>query len=1502
MLIIAITVSSKVYAIDYIPAEADNISVWAMDDNRETGYYSLTVDDETYNIELYVYDDDVTYSSNPTMCDNVADQHMCIVKYNHNLTVDADVVVTPQTRKKGFFILVMNKLTNNGTITMTGKGSSAEGQNVYLWRQDAETMFTVPKVGAAATAGNRSNGDRGVDGIAGNNGVNRQTGGGGGGAVIYSNYNSGSNYGSAGGAGTSYSGGAGGGGANHGFGGNSGNAVGLRGGSCYGVNSGNYCQTGVGITNGSTSGYGNVNSKSGTGGLLIMYASILENYGTISSNGIDTGDAGAGWGTAYSFGGASGGGSVNIMYGNLAEQGTITANGGSGKKNPLTYGSRTAKSGDGGAGSVTLDQTITDEEYLHPTISTLTIDGGNIPITFDPAAKEYTISLSAEHGYVNIQATPTYDDATISGIGIVGVRPDGDRHIITITSRYGLVEVYTITFNRDKNDINILQGIKINGSDISNFNSNTTNYSLTIPYNYNEIEIEVSKGSYSQDVQGVGTKTVITNQINVFDIVVTSEDETKTKTYTLNITKPHNSKLKSLEIENFELDKEFDPEVYNYEISVPNETIGVNVLTSTYDEESTVKLTGFAFIKETKTATITVTEPNVSTTTYTITITKPDTLSDKVTKDYSYTGQVQIFTAPADGYYTLEAWGARGSDNGGNGAYTKGTVYLPSGTNLYIYVGNRTNGMSGGWNGGGNALRSDGFGGGGATDFRLVRASETDTVWNEITSLRSRIMVAAGGGGAITWSGGAAGGYGGALVGGSGNNRVSGGSANTPATGGTQTTGGNPVTNGSGTMWSKSNPGTFGVGGMITNYSGTNYGGGAGGGGYWGGASGNDYNGSLNSGAGGSSYISGYLGSVAVESEDSTTPRLDKNGVECTEESALTDITCSYHYSGYEFVDAKMIAGNEAMPNTDGTGTETGHAGNGYARISYQYDETAANALIKTLTTSNGTWSETYNPLHHDYSITHARNKIKFEATTFNNETNVFGIGDIDFKYGYNRHVITSTNTYGYVFVYTFDIYVDAVDDAPVFNEYEIDSNRGRLLSDFDSNKFEYDAIMYQDNFLRYVTYDVDDNVTVDYTNDYNEETNKGDLTYILTRRKPVNKPAGLVDASRLDISKATENDNPGIALNNDKFDISTSGYKITIVDNGLEEYVGCGYNTANKCVGFLVDFGTKVDGIKGYGIEPQDYTDAPRWGATTDTAFVMWLSKDDGGTYKFRSKTNSSDVYDLTVEFLDEEPEQEYTEHKTRYVFHYTKENLDEIDFNYTGKAQTFKAQFSGVYRLEAWGAQGGWSYYNQSATSGSTSRGGYGGYVAGDLVIDKDSELYVYVGEEGPHGVYGTRVRGGWNGGGYGGNYYQGAAGGGGATDFRTVKASTDNTVWNEAQSLRSRIMVAGAGGGAGTWSGAQPGGDAGGLQGYRGSLSGNGHTLGTPGFQTTAGVGGSNGQGGYFGAGGQYAGVYNDHDGGGGSGWYGGASGTIVGGGVASAAGGSSFISGYLGAIRN
>lgn len=228
-------------------------------------------------------------------------------------------------------------------------------------------------------------------------------------------------------------------------------------------------------------------------------------------------------------------------------------------------------------------------------------------------------------------------------------------------------------------------------------------------------------------------------------------------------------------------------------------------------------------------------------------------LDTKAVTEFNYTGGSQTFTVPSDGTYRFEGWGAQGGTNGsyigGKGAYTSGKVSLKKGTNIYVYVGGAGNAKSsttntGGYNGGGYSGNNSGaqsYGGGGATDFRL-----TSGAWNNSTSLKSRIMVAGGGGGATRGSsttGGAGGGLEG-LDGTSSNPSYQ--TATYLNSGGTQTTGG--------ISYEGTRSGSFGYA-IQSNTGGW---GGGGGGGYYGGA-----NGHGTTGAGGSSYISGYEGCVS---------------------------------------------------------------------------------------------------------------------------------------------------------------------------------------------------------------------------------------------------------------------------------------------------------------------------------------------------------------------------------------------------------------------------------------------------------------------------------------------------------------------------------------------------------------------------------------------------------------------------------------------------------------
>ncbi len=280
---------------------------------------------------------------------------------------------------------------------------------------------------------------------------------------------------------------------------------------------------------------------------------------------------------------------------------------------------------------------------------------------------------------------------------------------------------------------------------------------------------------------------------------------------------------------------------------------------------------------------------------------------------FPYTGHMDSVTLAA-GKYDMECWGARGG-NGGAGGYTKGTLDLQQQRRFYVYVGQagpnagRPAGGAAAFNGGGaggNSVKfsgqyySGGYSGGGASDIRLEGGA-----WNNVNSLRARLIVAAGGGGyAAHSSGAAAGGL-------TGYNSSS--VAGAIVAGATQTSGY-----------------AFGIGRNGGNGSSASCGAegnGGGGGGYYGGQG--YTGGGKNSdagGAGGSSFISGHNGCDAINSTGSHTG-------------------LSKHYSGLFFINTVMIDGAGyqwttvrgsyvGMPNLAGTGTMTGNTSHGQVRIS----------------------------------------------------------------------------------------------------------------------------------------------------------------------------------------------------------------------------------------------------------------------------------------------------------------------------------------------------------------------------------------------------------------------------------------------------------------------------------------------------------------------------------------------------------------------------------------
>ena len=214
--------------------------------------------------------------------------------------------------------------------------------------------------------------------------------------------------------------------------------------------------------------------------------------------------------------------------------------------------------------------------------------------------------------------------------------------------------------------------------------------------------------------------------------------------------------------------------------------------------------------------------------------------------DYDYVEKEQTAKL-LPGNYKFECWGARGGSNHTEsknfGAYTLGDIELDKNTTFYIYVGeqgdtNRKIKYNGGAIGGKtNDTQSgiEGCSGGGATDIRTIGGT-----WDSFETLKSRIMVAAGGGGAAQHSVyESAGQYSiaGGLIGYTGGYYSGHAHVGQEGGGATQTSGGIAGNNhfgASGTV----NAGKFGIGGSCESTSDQGAAGGGGGGYYGGGAGG----------------------------------------------------------------------------------------------------------------------------------------------------------------------------------------------------------------------------------------------------------------------------------------------------------------------------------------------------------------------------------------------------------------------------------------------------------------------------------------------------------------------------------------------------------------------------------------------------------------------------------------------------------------------------------------
>ena len=804
-----------------------------------------------------------------------------------------------------------------------------------------------------------------------------------------------------------------------------------------------------------------------------------------------------------------------------------------------------------------------------------------------------------------------------------------------------------------------------------------------------------------------------------------------------------------------------------------------------------------------------------------------------IVTDFTYTGATQQYAVPAGAdSLVFEVWGAQGGyrsypATGGKGGYSIGRLENLSGiTNLYVNVGgfggsstsNTSTSVVGGWNGGG--YRYGYPGGGGATDIALQGTSGS-TSWNTSAHLYSRIIVAGGGGscGSNNSSTSYLGMYGGGLTGGnanSGNGTNQGGGNQSYSGTSVSTTATTQITSGMSTSTTSYTYGGFGFGGAGLFYS-SGYGG-AGGGGWYGGC-GTLPDGSVDDDKGGSGG-SGYVWTAATASNAPSGYAV---------------------LSRYYLTNANTIPGNESFPAPDGT-TETGHEGNGFARIT---------AYVKK--------KEVY-----------IVNTLPRASATISGDTTICGTGATA------RLKIDFTGVAPYTYRITGDASDRTATSSPVYvNVSPAQATNYMVTSMSDANNCQAlpqhltgrAVVQLCGNYVSCSGDTVDLGAGTWYYNSGLSNPVGSSLVAPVTTTTYYKQggQATVNVSTRPTATMTTGSDSICIGQGVDLI-LSFTGvgpFRYRVTGDQADRACATGRDTITVYpTGSMIYKITYLEDVYCTGVP------AGMLGSYT-VNYCGYPNICVGDTVKLPV----GDWY-YDPEYTDP-VDGEYVSPSVTTTYY--NKPPDPVEFDFTGSEVKYPVPVTAsTFMLEVWGAEGGKGCYS----TGSFSDGGKGGYSRGVLSAHAGDTLYVYVGEKGEDAQASTSIytySPSFNGGGaagmhnYTSQYYNGGSGGG-ATDIRV-----------NSNSLYARAIVAGGGGGGGyttSYFGGYGGGDVAG-SGYNQTTDRANYGQGAT--QTAGGAGATGsqqGETGSFGVGGQggpyLATATVTGGGGGGGGWYGGGGG--------------------------
>ena len=233
-------------------------------------------------------------------------------------------------------------------------------------------------------------------------------------------------------------------------------------------------------------------------------------------------------------------------------------------------------------------------------LSSLSVSTGSI--NFNKNNTNYSVSVGSDVTSITINASAEDGGASVSGTGSKNLNYGNNKFDITVKAPSGATKTYSVNVNRNDNrsSNNNLSSLKVNNGTISpNFNKNTLEYNIEVPYEVSSLKIDATAEDSKSKVN-ISNNNLISEETVKVKVTVTAENGSS-KTYTINAKRgkdPNkvlstNNYLASLTVSQGILSPSFDKNQENYIVYLPFEIDSIEISASVEDTRyATIKVEG----------------------------------------------------------------------------------------------------------------------------------------------------------------------------------------------------------------------------------------------------------------------------------------------------------------------------------------------------------------------------------------------------------------------------------------------------------------------------------------------------------------------------------------------------------------------------------------------------------------------------------------------------------------------------------------------------------------------------------------------------------------------------------------------------------------------------------------------------------------------------------------------------------------------------------------------